>query len=88
METLFESDMQRITQVTQIWGKSHLMPSHGLDESLHLCWNISVTEQIQAGGVGNGCLKSFTQVEELKEMCTYEVLAPGLAMLKLLYIDP
>lgn len=30
--------------------KSHLMFSHGLDERLHLCWNISVTEQIRDGG--------------------------------------
>lgn len=66
------------------------MFSHGLDESLHLCWNISVTEQIQDGGdvieITAGGSKVFLQSQ--KEMCTHEALAPGAAMLKPFFLGP
>lgn len=67
------------------------MFSHGLDESLRLGWNISVTEQIQAEDVREitaGGSKVFLRWRIQKEMCTHEVFAPDVAMLKPLFLGP
>lgn len=37
--------------INKFWGGCYLIISHGLDESLDLLWDLSITEQIQAAGV-------------------------------------
>lgn len=84
--TMKEGDMIRVRDIENFKSysalqKSHLILSHGLDESLYLYWKVSVTQQSQALVVREKIM-CFTAVEELKEMCTYKVIAPDTAMLK------
>lgn len=60
---------------------SDLILFHRLDESLDLCWDCSVLEQIQAVDVREMTTVSSVKVI-LKRKGTYEVFAPDAAMLK------